>query len=207
MLKLKTEPVSTTQRLAVIGLLRRARAAGQNDGMGADALRAVYARAVEDPRFAHVLQGDPEAAGRSMGLAAADLAELVGAIRYGQHGAEEGRQMAQVEYAAFAHERGAPWPFTSVPDDELATFAELAETVARSTLISIALGLPANDDLLASQLSWGQALLAECTKRANKGNHVNLAVADALVATRNLVNACQRSRNQPPHSGETNPRI
>lgn len=166
--------------------------AGHNSSVAT--VQDAFAAAMHDPAASDRLWSDPERFGRDVGLRGAALAELVGAIRFGIRGREEGKSSLEVVRAATRAERGQPWPFAVIPDNELTTFVALTERcTAMAGKSRGPLARDRDSALRASFVAWARALLDEATRRAEESPRVSAEVADAIVAAKNLLGACDET--------------
>jgi hypothetical protein len=138
------------------------------------------------------LWSDPEGFGRTAGLRGADLAELVGAIRAARIDREEMARTNVITSAAFEAQQGADWPFHDADSTTFAQFVEITALRARSLFLSKAHGIEVEPSALDRCRAWATALLTEARARADdRPEHVEVAVADAIIAAQGLLAACE----------------
>jgi len=155
-------------------------------------VRRAFAAAATDPAADRSLWDDPEGYGRELGLNSRDLVELVGVIRYSRRRRRAGVKHEIVLKAAALAEMGRQWPFEGEPDADLTPFIEVTETISGFVLRTKAKGLTIDPSVGADYRSWGEALLRYASELATTQHRVNAQVADAIVASRNLLAACDR---------------
>jgi hypothetical protein len=153
---------------------------------------AVYRRAVNDPDFAAQLATDPEGTGRQMGLSGSDLAELVGSQRFAATERERGQRTVQIATDIAGHDRGQPWPFTSLSATELADRASLAELSTMQLQSSRAMGIDHRAPSFPDVVDWATALRDEIRRRLDSSDVVDTALADALIRAINLIQVARR---------------
>lgn len=156
---------------------------------GSEALQAVWAAAVDDPAVSARLWADPEEVGRSFELRGADLAELVGAIRYGIAGKQRSREDFALTLDIARHRRGGEWPFRGLTTAELVERAAMAERRSAGLYVLKTHGHVSED--LDDVAAWALALLQELRARADQSDRVDPAVADSIVYARNLLVATE----------------
>lgn len=134
---------------------------------------------------------DPASYGRKLGLSGAELAELVGVIRYSNSRRQLSTKHRIVVKAAVLAEMGRPWPFEDQQDSDLGQFVEATDVISEFVLRTKAKGINLDDSVRTYFRSWATALLRFACHRASTQDVVNPHVADAIVASRHLLSACE----------------
>ena len=187
----RTRHRNVTRLALTRGDLFRAHTSGTDKDLTVPTIGEVFALATTDDERIRI-RSDPESFGREAGLTGATLAEFVGAVRFGERGMAEAARLSRTLRSAIDNELGRPWPFADLPDDELVETTALTQACADSAIRSKGLGVVIAPDVLRRYRAWADALLTEVTIRAENSEGVNDAVADAIIAARNLINACER---------------
>lgn len=161
-------------------------------------VQEAWALAAADKDVSDRLWSDPAAFGKEFGLRGAALAELIGGVRVGIRGREESAANVEVIRAAIDVEHGwGSWPFAGAADSNWAQFVSMTQHHARQIASAQFYGVAPNGDTMARVVSWAEALRDEAIRRAEASEDVSVEVADALVAAKGLLDACERVQGRP----------
>jgi hypothetical protein len=157
-------------------------------------VQEAWALAAADESAMERLWNDPATFGVELGLRGAALAELIGGVRFGRRGHDEGAEGLEVLRASINVENGwGTWPWTDVPDSEFSRFAALTEqhtnAIVRRRFYDVAAS--STDAYL---IAWAEALRDEAVARAEASAGIAVEIADALIAARGLLDALARGQ-------------
>jgi hypothetical protein len=156
--------------------------------------RDAWALASADQHAGERLWEDPVAFGAGMGLQGAELAELIGGVRYGLRGREASAADQELLYAAINVENGwGSWPFSQAADSEWPRFIALTEHHTSAVISGAFYGVEPDPATKRYRMTWAVALRDEAIRRAEANTEVSMAVADALIAARGLLAVCEKA--------------
>lgn len=123
------------------------------------------------------------------------MAELIGGVRFGIRGRDEGAAAQEVLFAATDVENGrASWPFADADDADWARFVSMTEYHTRAVASGKSHGMMPSESTMPRLVSWAEALRDEAIRRADASEEVSVEVADALIAAQVLLRACEEAR-------------